>query len=146
MLIDLYSIIQDPTPLPPPAETDEADEQLFALDPWIEPPVRIDYGTNVTLGSNVYINFNCVILDTCKVHIGSRTLIGPDVKFYSGTHPLDPLLRNGTQGPELGKEIVVGEDCWIGGSVTILPGVHVGKGSTIGAGSVVTKVRLETFL
>ena len=71
--------------------------------------------------------------------------MGPDVKFYSGTHPLDPLLRNGTQGPELGKEIIIGEDCWIGGTVTILPGVHVGKGSTIGAGSVVTKVGLETI-
>lgn len=62
------------------------------------------------------------------------------MSFYSGTHPLDPVLRNGTKGPELGEEIHVGEDCWIGGNVVILPGVTLGKGAVVGAGSVVTKV------
>jgi len=61
------------------------------------------------------------------------------VSFYSGTHPLDPALRNGLVGPELGKPITIGEDCWIGGNAVILPGVTIGRGSTIGAGSVVTK-------
>ncbi|EEB87789.1 hypothetical protein MPER_14718, partial [Moniliophthora perniciosa FA553] len=56
-----------------------------------------------------------------------------------GTHPLDPAIRNGTAGPESGKEIHIGEDCWIGGNVTILPGVTIGRGATVGAGSVVTK-------
>lgn len=88
----------------------------------------------------MFINFNCTFLDTCLVSIGSRTLIGPNVSFYSGTHPLDPYLRNGTNGPELGKPITVGEDCWIAGNVTILPGVSIGEGCTVGAGSVVTKV------
>lgn len=108
--------------------------------PWIEAPIRIDYGTNIKVGSNVFINFNCTILDTCQVTIGSRTLIGPNVSFFSGTHPLDPELRNGTNGPELGGTITVGEDCWIAGNVTILPGITIGAGSTVGAGSVVTKV------
>lgn len=72
--------------------------------------------------------------------IGARTLVAPNVSIYSGTHPLDPDVRNGTNGPELGKEVWIEEDCWIGGNVIILPGVRIGKGSTVGAGSVVTKV------
>jgi acetyltransferase-like isoleucine patch superfamily enzyme len=80
------------------------------------------------------------MIDTCLITVGSRTLFGPGVSLYSGTHPLDPDVRNGTNGPELGGEIHIGEDCWIGGQVIILPGVTIGKGSTVGAGSVVTKV------
>ncbi|EUC48001.1 hypothetical protein COCMIDRAFT_88566 [Bipolaris oryzae ATCC 44560] len=139
-LTELFrDVIQDKTPLPPQAQTAEEDDKLFENDPWIEPPMAMDYGYNVRLGENVFINFNSVFLDTCLITIGSRTLVGPNCSFYSGTHPLDPALRNGTQGPELGKEIHVGEDCWIGGNVCILPGVTIGKGSVVGAGSVVTK-------
>ena len=133
------SITDDKTLLPPPASTPEEDEALFDNDPWVEPPVHIDYGTNIRLGDNVFLNFNAVFLDTCLISIGSRTLVGPNVSFFSGTHPLDPALRNGTQGPELGKEIQIGEDCWIGGNVVILPGVTLGRGCVVGAGSVVTK-------
>ncbi|EUC35748.1 hypothetical protein COCVIDRAFT_19137 [Bipolaris victoriae FI3] len=139
-LTELFrDVIQDKTPLPPQAQTAEEDDKLFENDPWIEPPMAMDYGYNVRLGENVFINFNSVFLDTCLITIGSRTLVGPNCSFYSGTHPLDPAVRNGTQGPELGKEIHVGEDCWIGGNVCILPGVTIGKGSVVGAGSVVTK-------
>ncbi|KAK5137819.1 hypothetical protein LTR08_006587 [Meristemomyces frigidus] len=132
-------IVGDTTPLPPPAATDEEDEELFAEDAWVEAPVRIDYGTNVELGDNVFINFNCTILDTCKVTIGARTLLASNVSLFSGTHPLDPDVRNGTKGPELGAEVHIAEDCWIGGNVTIVPGVRIGRGSVVGAGSVVTK-------
>jgi acetyltransferase-like isoleucine patch superfamily enzyme len=125
--------------MPPRAATQEADDKLFENDPWVESPVSMDYGTNVRLGKNVFINFYAVFLDTCLISIGSRTLVGPNVSFFSGTHPLDPITRNGTQGPEMGKEIHVGEDCWIGGNVSILPGVNIGRGSVVGAGSVVTK-------
>ncbi|KAI9853024.1 MAG: hypothetical protein M1838_002803 [Thelocarpon superellum] len=139
-LVELWQdIVQDLNPLPPLAATQEADDALFEDHPWVEAPFSADYGTNIYLGENVYINFNAIFLDTCAIRIGSRTLVGPNVSFYSGTHPLDPALRDGTRGPELGEEIDIGEDCWIGGNVTILPGVKVGKGATIGAGSVVTK-------
>src|SRR6266536_1925934 len=91
------------------------------------------------LGKGVYINFNATFLDTCVISIGARTLIGPNCSFYSGTHPLDPFLRNGIKGPELGKPIDIGADCWFGGNVVVLPGVTIGRGVTVGAGSVVTK-------
>ena len=132
-------IIGDTSPMPSQLPDPEQDTALFDDDPRIESPIHMDYGTNVRLGSNVYLNQNCTIIDTCMVSIGARTLVGPNVSFYSGTHPLDPQLRNGTRGPETGKEIHVGEDCWLGGGAIVLPGVTIGRGSTVGAGSVVTK-------
>jgi acetyltransferase-like isoleucine patch superfamily enzyme len=137
--LSAFSIIQDQTPLPPQADTPEDDDKLFEDDPWIEPPLAMDYGYNVRLGKGVFINFNSVFIDTCLISIGSRTLVGPNVSFYSGTHPTDPVVRRGLCGPELGKEIHIGEDCWIGGNVIFLPGVTVGRGCVVGAGSVVTK-------
>ncbi|KAF7158621.1 hypothetical protein CNMCM5623_003681 [Aspergillus felis] len=138
--IELWKdIVNDKTPLPPPKQDPAEDDALLSREPWIEAPIRIDYGFNVRLGEGVFINFNCVIIDTCLVTIGARTMLGPNVSLYSGTHPLDPALRNGTEGPELGKEIHIGEDCWLAGDVIVLPGVTIGKGATIGAGSVVTK-------
>lgn len=91
------------------------------------------------LGANVFVNWNSTWIDTCPITVGARTLIGPNCCFYTGTHPLDPTVRNGTRGPETGKPINIGEDCWLGGNVIVLPGVVIGKGSTVGAGSVVTK-------
>lgn len=131
----------DTTPLPPASQDPAEDDKLLEKHPWIEPPIRMDYGYNVKVGEGAFINFDCVIIDTCLVTIGARTLLGPKVSLYSGTHPLDPAVRNGTEGPESGKEIHIGEDCWLAGNVTVLPGVTIGKGAVIGAGSVVTKVR-----
>ncbi|RFU33824.1 hypothetical protein B7463_g2495, partial [Scytalidium lignicola] len=132
-------IIDDQSPLPPPAATADEDNELFKDFPWVDGPIHIDYGTNLHIGHDVYINFNATFIDTMTIHIGSRTLIGPNCCFFSGTHPLDPAVRNGTSGPEYGKEIWVGEDCWFGGNVIVLPGVRIGRGVVIGAGSVVTK-------
>lgn len=87
----------------------------------------------------MYVNSNSTWIDTCLITVGARTLIGPNCSFYSGCHPLDPTVRNGTRGPELGKPITIGEDCWLGGNCIVLPGVTIGRGVTVGAGSVVTK-------
>jgi acetyltransferase-like isoleucine patch superfamily enzyme len=131
--------VNDKTPLPPQAVTPEEDDKLFEDDPWVMPPLAMDYGYNVRLGKNVFINYSSVFVDTCLITVGSRTLVGPNVSFYSGTHPLDPVVRQGLRGPELGKEIHIGEDCWVGGHAIILPGVTIGRGCVVGAGSVVTK-------
>jgi acetyltransferase-like isoleucine patch superfamily enzyme len=136
----LHSIVGDTSPLPPTIDDQDKDAELLEHIPWVHAPIHVDYGTNFKVGAGVFINFNCTVLDTCDIRIGARTLVGPNVSLYSGTHPLDPLVRNGTQGPELGKEVVIGEDCWIGGNVCILPGVKLGRGVVVGAGSVVTKV------
>ena len=108
-------------------------------------PIHMDYGYNVKCGKDVYFNFGCTFVDGRMITFGSRTLVGPNVSFYAGTHPLDPVLRNGTKGAESAKEIRIGEDCWIGGNVIILPGVTVGDGAVLGAGSVVTKVGYLPF-
>ncbi|KAJ9465493.1 Maltose O-acetyltransferase [Diplonema papillatum] len=104
---------------------------------FIEPPFRCDYGYNIKLGDDVYMNFDCVILDICPVEIGDKTLFGPGVHVYAATHPIDPPLR--ATGIEGGKPVKIGKNVWVGGRVVILPGVTIGDNTTIGAGSVVTK-------
>jgi maltose O-acetyltransferase len=114
--------------------------QLFASagkNIWIEPPFYCDYGTNITVGDNVYFNFNCVALDPAPVVVGSNVLFGPNVQIYTASHPIAYLERR--TGLEFAKAIEIGSDIWIGGSVILGPGVVVGSRSVIGAGSVVTK-------
>ncbi|MCL4145214.1 UNVERIFIED_CONTAM: hypothetical protein GTU68_026204 [Idotea baltica] len=103
---------------------------------WLEPPFRCDYGTNISLGKNVYFNFDCVILDVCKVQLGDNVFVGPGVHIYTATHPLEASPRR-TQ--EFGKPVTIGSDVWIGGGAIICPGVTIGDRSVIGAGSVVAK-------
>jgi maltose O-acetyltransferase len=103
---------------------------------WMQPPFFCDYGSNITLGTRVFFNFNCVVLDVCPVTIGDFTLFGPAVQIYTPMHPLDAMER---RGKEFGKPVTIGSDVWVGGAAVICPGVTIGSRSIIGAGSVVTR-------
>ncbi len=104
---------------------------------WIEPPFYCDYGYNIRVGSNVFMNFNCCILDVMEVTIGDKTLLGPNVQIYTATHPIDAETRSSLL--EFAKPVHIGRDVWIGGGAIICPGVTIGNGVIIGAGAVVTK-------
>jgi len=103
----------------------------------VRPPFHCDFGHNIHFGAEVFLNFNCVILDVVPVTIGDRTQIGPAVQIYSADHPRDAVTRK--SGLEFGRPVRIGSDCWIGGGAIILPGVTIGDGAVIGAGSVVTR-------
>ena len=103
---------------------------------WMQPPFYCDYGRNIELGERVFFNFNCIVLDVCRIRIGDYTLFGPGVQILTPVHPLEAELR---RKQEYGKPIDIGSDVWVGGGALILPGVRIGSKTVIGAGSVVTR-------
>jgi len=103
----------------------------------IKPGFGCDYGYNIHMERNVFLNFNCVLLDVCTIRIGEGTQIGPAVQIYAADHPRDAATR--LRGLENGKPVTIGRNVWIGGGAILLPGITVGDGAVIGAGSVVTK-------
>lgn len=104
---------------------------------WIEPDFRCEFGKNITIGDDVYINFGCVILDCGQVSIGKGTLIGPNVGLFSGNHTTDAEER--ANGGLIPKPITIGDRVWLCGNVSVVPGVTIGNDTIIGAGSVVTR-------
>lgn len=103
----------------------------------VRPPFHCDYGYNIHLGSDVFLNFNCVILDVAEVRIGVGAQIGPAVQIYAADHPRGAEERR--SGLEFGRPVLIGENVWIGGGAIILPGVTIGNDAVVGAGSVVTR-------
>jgi acetyltransferase-like isoleucine patch superfamily enzyme len=103
---------------------------------FIEPDFKCDYGFNIHVTGFLLMNFNCVLLDVCKITIGDNVFIGPNTCITTASHPLLPQERLQSS---FGKPVSIGSDVWIGANCTILPGVTIGDGTVIGAGSVVTK-------
>ena len=103
----------------------------------VRPPFFCDYGYNIRLGEDVFINYNCVFLDVVSIIVGDRTQIGPGVHIYAADHPREHDVRR--RGLEFGRPVKIGCDVWIGGGAIILPGVSIGDRAIVGAGSVVTR-------
>ena len=101
----------------------------------VNQPFRCDYGKQISVGKRFFANFNFTVLDEARVTIGDDCFIGPNVSIYTACHSTDPMERNSRQ--EWALPVSIGHNVWIGGSVTILPGVTIGNNVTIGAGSVV---------
>jgi maltose O-acetyltransferase len=103
----------------------------------ILPRFHCDYGYNIRLGRNCFVNYNCVFLDCAAIEVGDDLQMAPAVQLYTAYHPLDRATR--VAGWEAAKPIRIGDGVWIGGGAIILPGVTIGDGCVVGAGSVVTR-------
>ena len=104
---------------------------------WVNPPFYCDYGTHIEAGKNLFVNYNCTIIDVAKVTIGDNCQLAPNVAIYTAGHPVYPVTRN--SGYEYGKAVTIGDNVWIGGNSVICPGVTIASNTVIGAGSVVTR-------
>jgi maltose O-acetyltransferase len=114
---------------------------------WIEAPFFCEYGNNIYIGANSFVNVNCVFLDAAEIRIGENALIGPAVQLLTVSHPLrarDRVIAVENRGPEgapyvtHASPIAIGDNVWIGAGTIVLPGVTVADNVTIGAGSIVT--------
>ncbi|WP_085522820.1 sugar O-acetyltransferase [Tuberibacillus sp. Marseille-P3662] len=104
---------------------------------FIEPHFRCDYGYNIHVGENFYMNFDCVFLDVSDIRIGDHCFIAPGVHIYTAAHPLNPYERS--SGLEYGIPVTIGHNVWIGGRAVLNPGVQIGDNVVVASGSVVTK-------
>lgn len=126
-----------------PSDAEAKDKMIrtilgkVGMDVVVNQPFYCDFGANIEVGDRFFSNFNFTVLDEAKVVIGSDAFIGPNVSIYTACHSTEPVERNSRR--ELAEGVTIGNNVWIGGSVTILPNVHIGDNVTIGAGSVVVK-------
>lgn len=126
-----------------PKDTEKREAILKVLLPWMEEncvilsPFMVDYGCYCKIGHDTFINHNAYLMDGGGITIGHHCFIGPNCGIYTAVHPILAEERN--KGLEKALPVVIGDNCWIGGDVTILPGVTIGAHAVIGAGSVVTK-------
>jgi maltose O-acetyltransferase len=104
---------------------------------WIAKTFNCDNGKNIHIGYNFTGNYNLTILDIREVYIGNNVMIGPNTLITTVGHPLTPMGRRKHIG--IAKPVRIGDDVWIGGNVTILPGVTIGNNVIVAAGAAVTK-------
>lgn len=122
------------------AKRDEIIRKVFASvgeNCYIEPPLNANWGCNTHVGKNFYANFNLTLVDDADVYIGDYVMIAPNVVIATGTHPINPDLRE--KNYQYNLPIHIGNRVWIGAGSIILPGITIGDDTVIGAGSVVTK-------
>jgi len=113
---------------------------LFASvgeDTYIEPPFLCDYGFNISIGRDSFINYGGIVLDVSPVTIGDEVRIATNVQLLTAGHPLDPAERRA--GVELSRPVRIGDGAWLGGGAIVCPGVEIGENAVVGAGSVVTR-------
>lgn len=107
-------------------------------DCYIEPPFHANWGgKHVHFWDGVYANFGLTCVDDTHIYVGSHTLFGPNVVLATAGHPMMPELRK--HGIQYNMPIHIGENCWLGAGVIVVPGVTIGDNVVIGASSVVTK-------
>ncbi|WP_280398348.1 sugar O-acetyltransferase [Nocardia carnea] len=106
-------------------------------DTEIRPPLRVDYGSGITIGSGCFANFGLIALDVAAITIGDDVQIGPNVQLLTPTHPLDPGQRRAKW--EAAEPITIGDNVWLGGGAIVLGGVSIGDNTVVGAGAVVTR-------
>lgn len=106
-------------------------------DTAIRPPLHVDYGTQISVGSRTFVNFGLVALDVAAIVIGDDVQIGPNVQLLTPIHPLETGPRRDKW--EAAKPITIGDNVWLGGGVVVCPGVTIGANTVVGAGAVVTK-------
>lgn len=126
----------------PPSARRTLSAPLHALfgdpgqDCLIEAPFHCSYGRNIHLGTEVFLNAGCVILDSAPVRIGNHTMIGPRAQILCADHHRDPVQRRA--GIEIARPVTLGADVWIGAGAILMPGVTLADGAIVGAGAVVT--------
>lgn len=103
----------------------------------IEPDFKCDFGYNIHIQGMLVANFDCLMLDTCKITIGENCFMGPRTCIYTACHPITPKERNTPYG--MGKPVKIGKNVWLGGNTVVLPGVTIGDNVVVAAGSVVVK-------
>ena len=104
---------------------------------YIQAPFICDYGFNITIGEDSFINFGGIVLDSSPVTIGSKVQIATGVQLLTAEHPLDPAERRAEV--QLNRPVTIEDGVWIGGGAIVCPGVTIGEDTVIGAGSVVTR-------
>ena len=105
---------------------------------YIEPPLHANWGGYHThFGNNVYANFGLTLVDDSHIYVGDNVMFGPNVILCTAAHPILPELR--VKAMQFNLPVHIGNNCWLGAGVIVMPGVTIGDNSVIGAGSVVTK-------